>query len=1572
MGIVELRQELSSRGEAANNARSALRNLNTSLARLEAERLALQRSGGNISALAAQINGLTSTQIPAARTALANAETALRTSLAKLDSELPREALFSSLGVNEPILLLPVRLETRYFRPPTGNAQLLVRVFPDDIHLESHDPDLTQDEVERTLRYRTLFKAAGDSTDDRLRAWQELVAAVGAPRAAYLHTQAKMDERNPPDLQGTRQGWARAPLARSLPDRWAAAGFRGGQRVVSAFGRAIPDPLPVGFTPAGEATATPTDLFDSGNLWMANFDEAERIGMGFRIAFGSREFQALDLLLVYGVRATLDPLTTQTRISDLFANHRYSSGLAFMLPGTPTNNSESASSSYASRDPTGQQSFELATGQSDAPIDTGVVARRVLASLALDTSSNVFERLEHGSTSDEQVVRDVHTAFWPATWEYFVKQMMWPTFVGKQAYIDRSRAFFSGFVRPGGALPTLRVGDQPYGLLPVTAIDAVDEVAMANLGTGGDGENPLSSFLGLNPDLLLFVRRLRDTFFRPATVRVPRAGGPGNPDENVLKILGMDGVSDTVWSRLFMGDHLARNAWQLEKRNGWASYFAALLAGTQPPLRALGYTNWNPRMLGFAAFPWNFRLRGNLVGGSLSETDSSIGFANLANIPWGQLLLGNVFGPTGWPLAYLLARHSLTMAYGMEAMELLEREGFGDEFNGINSHREPELVYRNGFTTETLLSALLRQVRGQQAGEVVKTSPRVTQVVTALRNLGTASSASIERATRGLIDSAAFRLDAWISAYAWRGLLLSRLAKLGAVRGMTAPQGNHLGAFAWVENLSPRTTSRSDGYIVAPSHAQATTAAILRAGFRARSASGTAASMNIDLSSVRVRRAEQILDGVRQGQSLGALLGYRFERGLHESQPALDRYIKNIRDVVPLVANKLTRTTDAVETIAANNVVDGLALVRRYKSDRAGLWAAARLPSMNGTDGMALIRELTALEDALDGVADCLLAESVYQTVRGNPLRGGATLDALSHGEAPPPELEVLQTPRSGTGLTHRVLVAFAPNSPVQRGWPGSPQGGRAQAEPSLNAWLSSLLPDPNTILSDVQFVNRVTSTVVRTASVALSSLALDPIDLLHISTSGAEPWESELGRLLASRVVVPADLAGQDIAVRVTFDLTVGSGISLANVLDLAAAAREVVGRSRGLLPSDFTVPAEDVVGVRDGAALEARMQSALTRLEGPVRTALQSALTGLASARASLATALGLALTAKLLLRVPAGDASVAEMVSAGETALASSANGQPTEQQARTALQNAIQGAAAARLPMETALLQAGRFGLPVAMTQRSNTIDEVEREVRACLDTVQTRAKAARAVTAGDSQPESLVDAAQKRAKAMWGKAFQLVPTQRLSSGELALSVAERATLLAGDNNAPLSWWYRVARVRPNCERLNELFSTVDMLNGRDPRAFGVAQLPRVPGERWVGLDGHTDVPPHRMSFVIQGADALSNPSGFAGLAIDEWTEVIPAEKQPAALTFHFDEPGQRAPQSVLIAVPPTPNMPWSQALLERILLETVDLTKIRAVDSEALGDVGHFLPAMYFAFNFKGETVSTNFLLNQGT
>ena len=68
----------------------------------------------------------------------------------------------------------------------------------------------------------------------------------------------------------------------------------------------------------------------------------------------------------------------------------------------------------------------------------------------------------------------------------------------------------------------------------------------------------------------------------------------------------------------------------------------------------------------------------------------------------------------------------------------------------------------------------------------------------------------------------------------------------------------------------------------------------------------------------------------------------------------------------------------------------------------------------------------------------------------------------------------------------------------------------------------------------------------------------------------------------------------------------------------------------------------------------------------------------------------------------------------------------------------------------------------------------------------------------------------------------------------------------------------------------------------------------------------------------------------------------------------------------APQSILLAVPFELESPWTIWSLQQVLLETLDLARIRAVDLSTLNEVGHYLPALYFAYNLLGDAVSTDF------
>jgi len=117
---------------------------------------------------------------------------------------------------------------------------------------------------------------------------------------------------------------------------------------------------------------------------------------------------------------------------------------------------------------------------------------------------------------------------------------------------------------------------------------------------------------------------------------------------------------------------------------------------------------------------------------------------------------------------------------------------------------------------------------------------------------------------------------------------------------------------------------------------------------------------------------------------------------------------------------------------------------------------------------------------------------------------------------------------------------------------------------------------------------------------------------------------------------------------------------------------------------------------------------------------------------------------------------------------------------------------------------------------------------------------------------------------------------------------------------------------------------------------------------------------------RLSLVILAPNGIDLTKPLAGLLIDEWVETVPNKKETTGVAFHFDAPAAEAPQTILLAVPPD-DQPWNLDKLEATIVETLELAKLRAVDLTALGEVGQFLPALYFSKNDQAESIiSTDF------
>ena len=214
---------------------------------------------------------------------------------------------------------------------------------------------------------------------------------------------------------------------------------------------------------------------------------------------------------------------------------------------------------------------------------------------------------------------------------------------------------------------------------------------------------------------------------------------------------------------------------------------------------------------------------------------------------------------------------------------------------------------------------------------------------TSLERLHTLAPDALSRLLLGTLDVCSHRLDAWITSLATKRLTAMRQAHATGV---------YLGAYGWVENLRPAAPGTllpappgesapvtrmpgNPGFTHAPSLTQAATVAVLRNGHLTHAHNDKRDLLAIDLSSERARLADTLLSGVRAGQPLGALLGYRFERGLHENHPGLllDTFIDRCRTLAPLTATRIDAAGTVVDNVAIGPVVDGLALFRQWQNE---------------------------------------------------------------------------------------------------------------------------------------------------------------------------------------------------------------------------------------------------------------------------------------------------------------------------------------------------------------------------------------------------------------------------------------------------------------------------------------------------------------------------------------------------------------------------------------------------------------------------------------------------------------
>ncbi|MVM29219.1 hypothetical protein GO755_04180 [Spirosoma sp. HMF4905] len=1499
-------------------------------------------------------------------------------------STIPQRQI-SQLTDDLPFVLFPVRIETHFHTEGTVH-ELWVRIYPDEITTFTHEKDLTAEEISEGESYWKNVWATRTETDEagatlRTTLWNSLTKRFGVNRAAWVARQTQptnwsndwrtltelvLREQAPPKSQA----WTQAPHTRLMPDQFVVTTYSGGQKIYEVVGKPVPDTLVLGPDPlkADGAFGWNGDnklVISPEMAWMFDFDKALAVGMAVKIGLDAPWFQqGFDRLVVLGVRFSTDAHQNQTLLEELVLNHNYSTeGLSILPQGTPTNNTDKASSGYSSATSADRQREVEENKPYFSPVDEYYQqqdGQRLAEALGVSNDSLFF--VQNAGSSDVAEALAMNNALWPATWGLFLDDVLTPLVSRPNQAL--ARQFFTEFVTGRGPLPAIRAGNQPYGLL-VTSNLKTWQFTPAELGTNADFWTKLLSIL----------QQMR-TQWELLLAQVAFAGKAGDPFQILMNIIGLQASSVAYSSRKAITDIYAWNYLNFQDTSLLTEQnWVRIHRSKQQQLSRLGFDTASDFLLEKLIFQSRTdTLNGPVIDADptlpLSETDPIQPFNGTDNyIDWllksnletirNQTFLDQNNQSITIPkaLLYQLLRRAYLEEFGQSIKKWLIAQQFITDFPVEQSIQN--VAGQTDLTKADYLqldaSALRLTTTKIPVGDFIQTlfpKPGETYsgpaemlpllgVVNALQQLHKLPTARLERLFAEHIDLCSYRLDAWQT-----GLVARRLYNLHHnTDHKYLNKGTYLGAYGWVENLKPNSAKQgfpqdqypkplqgpntktiyedatNGGYVQTPSLSHAVTAAVLRNAYLSHGTDN--AQFAVNLSSERVRLALTYLDGLRNGQELGALLGYQFERGLHDRSLFLNEAIYVLRDRFPLISKKLTPVPDgtAQEVVEARNVINGYDLLD-YARTHPQLQGIAGLPADGSTEKNALLAELDRLTDALDGLADLSLSESVFQAVQGNYDRAGGMMQAISEGKLPP-DPAIVSTPRSGTSITHRVALCLQTTGAGDRhsAW-GATASPRSKANPFVNEWLGERLPKPETI----QF-HYAAGAVEDTLT--LAQFDIQPLDFVLMTGADLGTLSSELERWLS--VQLRQNFAVSDsVQLVLDFHTAAANATSLAALLPYLRSLKKIITEARPLNALDFLLPAQSYQegesnpsGYQNSEAKKAELETAIADLQAKIET-LKTATDALKSATDSARAA--------------------------GQTTISSSA------------LTN-----------IRTALLTIAAYGWIEALpaTTDANSVlvaDELVNQGSSIVLFLQKQLDPSLFDDFDTLTIDQQVARCRDVAQQIYGRSFNWVPTfQFHNQPQLTDALTHSSAMLSGPSELVMeNWLQSVARVRTGMETLETIALHHDLYQD-NPFSLTPVQLPYVAGEKWVGETfSETQRRQERLSLAIHQAPATMTDLQ-AGWLLDEWTELIPTDKETTGVTFQYDRPDAMPPQAILIAVAPVLNGHWNWLELMSVLNDTLDRAKLRAVEPDMLTNTDYFqvLPAVLNDFSTGGfSTVFT--------
>ncbi len=826
--------------------------------------------------------------------------------------------------------------------------------------------------------------------------------------------------------------------------------------------------------------------------------------------------------------------------------------------------------------------------------------------------------------------------------------------------------------------------------------------------------------------------------------------------------------------------------------------------------------------------------------------------------------------------------------------------------------------------------------------------------------------ARLERALGATLDAVTTRIDPWVSSFAW--------ATLSSVGNPAVTARRRLGAYGWAHGTFVGTPGPTpSGLLHTPSPAKTTVATILRDKYRTAAESGELNERGTEpwdmrLTSAHVRLANAFADDLRLGGDLTEIVGAEVERLIGEGPDAYAR-VRGLRAAFPVHADRPTpfRVCDGLAALAALVPDDGTAPdplfpLRAGESER-----------------------LLQLRDALDALADLLAADGLVHAVDRSLGRAAGAMDAAA-GEAIMPELAFPRTDPSGFATETTVLSVL----PAAAAAPGA-QGG-ALASPEVAAALVARFGD------DWAFVATLEDGSTRT--VGLDELGLEPVHALTWSTRQLDELVAVGGPPLAVReeeirVWAVRDPSGASATVssvdlplppsrladkserQVRTAVIAAAGLSPASAVEVQAPPEDArlwtpwssVGEPVAMVPASLmTADASDPADLHRLVRIAAGRPEVIGVVPPPQlggARAFCDALGSPASERdlavpGSPAPATDAAY-ATLVARYRAVFAALAAARTAAGSAAALGVGGAGAQ---RAAIRVAAQwGVTPDSDPADAATFRAAMCGQPVppgatSLRDLTRTVRSVLAERLAAAPSPGSLRSPAKMATpqkedAVDRRATGIPDGVPSLARALSTLAAPQGNLPILI--EWSLARLNEATGIAPQPRPGLdeAWLSIAAAVRPPLARIEAV--QLDALRGgaapltmwaSGPDPWLVDEISAVQVARATEPIEQTPTPRFRAAF---GPPTAFDGTSVAVGVVDAYTEMVPVPQRTTNAAFGFNAPAARAPQAILVAVPPSEGVRLEDDLLHEILAETRELLVARTATGEDLAELGDLLP-----------------------